>query len=393
VLDVTEQLRRYGEAVERWLPEASRASDSAPPAIRPPTDDDGTHAVSALPGGARRRGRPVRWGWGGRPGPGRIVLAAAAAAVVVTLGVGAIVLWPSNTDQSDLRTRGSAGPPSSTATSPTASLSTTTESQPTTTPPTTSPTPVEPAPRPGPDDTGPTDTAVLVPKTGDEIEAMMQPGAVIENVDITGGNIDVVADDVTIRNFRLDAAGAPFGFRSCGPDTDCGADGDQRTGFVAEDGEIFNTSNAAFRGRHATLRRLEVHESDASGFIPLSDVTIERSWWHHLGRGEGASANGVQFQGGGTNLVVRSNFCDLPVTVPPPYNSSACVIAGTNTDPTLSASIEHNWFNGGNHTVQCSGQNGIAVHDNRFGRDYRNGPLVRCPNSSQNVWDDTGEPI
>lgn len=237
--------------------------------------------------------------------------------------------------------------------------------------------------RPGPDSTGPTDTSALVRRTADEVEAMMRPGAVIENVDITGGNVDVVADDVTIRNFRLDAGGAPYGFRSTS-----GA-----TGFVAEDGEIQGTGSAAFWGSHATLRRLDIHDSEAGAFKPVSGVTIERSWWHHLGRGGSGSANGVQFQGdtAAADVVIRSNFCDLPVTVPAPYGSSSCVIV--STDAAVTASIEGNWLNGGNHTVECNDQPGVTVHANRFGRDHRYGPLSGCPTTVANTWSDTGAPL
>jgi hypothetical protein len=236
--------------------------------------------------------------------------------------------------------------------------------------------------RPGAATTGPTDGAALVSRTADEIEAMMRPGTVIENVAITGGNVDVVADDVTIRNFRLDAGGAPYGFRSTGG----------RTGFVAEDGEILDTASAGFWGANATLRRLEVHESGGSAVKPLGGVTIESSWFHHLGRG-GNSANAVQFQGEGSasGVTLRGNFCDLPASIGGGYGSSSCVLV--STDATVSATIVGNWFTGGGYTVDCGGQPGVAVRDNRFGRDLRNTPLSDCPTSSGNTWADTGAPI
>jgi hypothetical protein len=238
--------------------------------------------------------------------------------------------------------------------------------------------------RPGPATTGPTDPAALVPRTAAEIEALMRPGAVIENVAITGGNVDVVADDVTLRNFRLDAGGAPYGFRSTGG----------KTGFVAEDGEIVNTASAGFWGGGATFRRIEVHESGGSAFKPLGGVTIESSWWHHLGRG-GGSANAVQFQGegGASGVTLRGNLCDLPVSVAGAagYGSSACVLV--STDAAVTATVEGNWFEGGNYTVDCDGQAGVAVRDNRFGRDLRNGPVRDCPTAAGNVWDDSGAPV
>jgi hypothetical protein len=238
--------------------------------------------------------------------------------------------------------------------------------------------------RPGPASTGPTNEAALVPRTAAEIEALMHPGAVIENVAITGGNVDVVADDVTLRNFRLDAGDAPYGFRSTGG----------KTGFVAEDGEIVNTASAGFWGGGATFRRIEVHESDGSAFKPLGGVTIESSWWHHLGRG-GGSANAVQFQGegGASGVTLRGNLCDLPVSVAGAagYGSSSCVLV--STDAAVTATIEGNWLEGGNYTVDCDGQAGLAMRDNRFGRDLRNAPVRDCPTATGNVWDDSGAPV
>jgi hypothetical protein len=236
--------------------------------------------------------------------------------------------------------------------------------------------------RPGPSTTGPTDAAALVPRSADEVEAMMRPGVVIENVAITGGNVDVVADDVTIRNFTLDAGGAPYGFRATG-----GA-----TGFVAEDGEIVNTASAGFWGGGATFRRIEVHESGGSAFKPLDDVVIEASWWHHLGKG-GGSANAVQFQGerGATGVTLRGNNCDIPASVGGGYGSSACILV--STDAPVSATITGNLLDGGGYTVDCDGRAGVVVRDNRFGRDLRNAPLRDCPTAGGNVWDDTGTPV
>jgi len=297
---------------------------------------------------------------------------------VETEGVPATAPSPSGPSSSSAPSSG----PSPTASAPTTTATTTTPSSTTLTAPDGdgSPGSASPSSRPGPETTGPTDVAALVPRSADEIEAMMQPGAVIENVAITGGNIDVLADDVTIRNFRLDAGGAPYGFRST----------DGRTGFVAEDGEISGVASAGFYGRDAVLRRLDVHDSDGAAFKLLTGVTVERSWWHQLGRG--GSGIGVQFEddGGGTNAV-RGNHCDLPVTVAAPYNSDACVLVSDDAPWTLT--IEGNWFNGGNYTVDCGSQAAVDVRDNRFGRDLRRLPLVRCPTASGNVWADTGAPI
>jgi hypothetical protein len=376
VPDVGDQLRAYGEALERALLEGSDGLAS-PPVRRP----------------ARRHGRR------------RVVLAAAAALLVAAAAWG--LLAPERHGD-DLRLQDGpsrpapAGPdggpaPSTTAAPPLRPSITTRDGggAPGASPASPGPSPAGPATggRPGPGTTGPTDPGVLRPVTAEEVEAMMRPGAVIEDVAITGGNLDVRASDVTIRNFTLDAAGAGFGVRSCGPDEDCGTPADQTTGLLLEDGEIFGTGVTAFWGREATLRRLDVHHSDNSAFRPLENVTIERSWWHDLAPDDGGSGNGVLFgAGGGRNVTIRANTCDQPVSVSPAYGGGACVIAGTGSTD-VAVVVEGNWLTGGNNTVECNGHGSMTVVGNRFGRALRYRPVSRCPAAADNVWDDTGEPI
>lgn len=52
--------------------------------------------------------------------------------------------------------------------------------------------------------------------------------------------------------------------------------------------------------------------------------------------------------------------------------------------------IEGNWFDGGDNTVDCGGSPGVALHANRFGRRLTGQPILRCPTATANVWDDTG---
>jgi hypothetical protein len=233
--------------------------------------------------------------------------------------------------------------------------------------------------RPGAANTGP-DGTTLTPMRTDEVEALMRPGAVIEDVLITGGNLDVVAPDVTLRNFRLEGGGAPYGIRSV----------DGHTGFVAEDGEILDVTSAGFYGSDALLRRLDVHDSDNAAFKVVMGVTIDASWWHHLGRG-GGSGLGVQFEvgAGGANYVV-GNYCDIPVGQPG-YDGDSCI--QVNSDVPWTISVAGNWFDGGDNTVDCGGSTGVAVRGNRFGRRLAGQPIMRCPTASDNLWDDTGAPI
>jgi len=80
-------------------------------------------------------------------------------------------------------------------------------------------------------------------------------GALIENVDVTG-NIDIDADNVTLRNFRINANGAFYGIQ-----VRPGA-----KGVLIEDGEITNSASAGVFGQgSATYRRLHIHDHNKDG--------------------------------------------------------------------------------------------------------------------------------
>lgn len=237
--------------------------------------------------------------------------------------------------------------------------------------------------RPGPHNTGPTDASALVAMTNAEVEAEMEAGRTLfENVYITG-TVYIRADDVTFRNFVLDANGGHYAFRNCYSSDPC------HTGLVAEDGEVFNFRSAAFVASNYRATRLDVHESQGDAFKVLGDnVVIEDSWFHHLGKSEDAHADGVQSQSdGATNIVIRGNHCDIPVPPPSGYKSNACWLGGVGD-----VLIEGNWLNGGNYTIYCN--DGVDLIDNRFGREYRYGTITgSCRTNTGNVWDDTGEPL
>jgi hypothetical protein len=230
--------------------------------------------------------------------------------------------------------------------------------------------------RPGPGNTGPTNESILVPRSGFTVT---QAGAVIENVRVTG-TIRIQASNVTLRNFVIDAGGAPYGIQAT-----YGA-----SGLVIEDGEIVNASSAAIYGGGFAARRLEIHEMGSDAIKPTSDVLVEQSWYHHLGTRADSHADGAQSRWGGSNIIFRGNNCDIPVDVSG-YRSNACFIVEPDGGPITNFVIEGNCLNGGNYTIYCSNQ-GVTVRNNRFGRAHRYGIRNACSNWSGNVWDDTGAP-
>ncbi len=245
--------------------------------------------------------------------------------------------------------------------------------------------------KPGPTNTGPTNENILTPISNTQLESMMTDGAVIENVLITGGDVDPNGNNVTIRNFKMNANGNRYGFVMR----------NGKTNLTLEDGEIYNMSSAAILGMGWTGIRLNIHDSSGDGLKAQSagsrgPVLVESSWIHRLGKGDGAHADGDQSRSGPDPIVFRGNNCDMPVNEKggpgAPYKSNACFILHQAEGPIVSFTAEYNWLNGGNYTVYCGGAEDMRY--NRIGRGYRYGHRTgTCKSWVGNVWDDTEDPV
>jgi hypothetical protein len=242
--------------------------------------------------------------------------------------------------------------------------------------------------RPGPANTGPRNPGALQPL---ESLVISEEGAVVENVDVNG-IISINANNVTIRNFRVNAGGADFAIR---------IDGDA-TGTVLEDGEVTNFAEAVcYKFTDYTARRLNVHHGQRDGFKAEGNVLIEGCWVHYLGMAPGAHADGVQSSKGG-GMIFRGNNFDLPWDVG--VESTSAFMIKSDFGPINDVLIEGNWLNGGQFTIYVTegSFNGedhapptdVRILNNRFGRDNQYGPYYPGTATTVrqgNVWDDTGE--
>ena len=241
--------------------------------------------------------------------------------------------------------------------------------------------------RPGPNNTGPYNESILVPSGGMTITV---DGTVIENVDVTG-SIKVTANNVTIRNFRVDGGmtswygiQVPPGF----------------SGVLVEDGEILHTKSAGLYAEGTTGRRLNIHDCGTDAMKLADNSLVEASWFHHLGLNAEAHADGCQTRKG-SNIVLRGNFFDMPIDIGGGYKSNSASINDAALAPMSNFVMDGNWINGGNYTIYLSAAkgysfSGIQIINNRFGRDYRYDVLrlkgdISNYNIDGNVWDDTGE--
>lgn len=210
-----------------------------------------------------------------------------------------------------------------------------------------------------------------------------QDGTVLEGVYITG-SVNVQADNVVIRNFKIETSS------SYGVQTTNGA-----TNLVLEDGEISGMSSSGVYGSNFTARRLYVHDSGGDAFKPTTNVTIEDSFVERLGYLPEAHADGVQMVSG-SNLTVRGN--NFLMTDVEGFRNSQVFMIQTNNSAIENVTIEGNWINGGGYSVQIRDKgNGygapanVNIRNNRFGRGYSFGPWVvdGNPTICGNVWDDT----
>ncbi|MFT4647432.1 MAG: hypothetical protein ACI9X4_000644 [Glaciecola sp.] len=246
--------------------------------------------------------------------------------------------------------------------------------------------------KPGPHNTGPTNTGILQTVGGMTIT---QDGAVIENVRVYGA-VNIEANNVTLRNFIIDAGGQPYAIRAIAG----------KQGIVIEDGELINVSSSLIYGGGFEARRLNMHESGGDGFKTTNDAVVEACWVHHLGTAPGAHADCNQTRAG-SNFVFRGNNFDIPIDIGAPYKQNACWIVQTGDGPIDNVLIEGNWINGGNFAVYLVNKfpppgssrpnygdpTNCRMVNNRFGRDYRYGVLQTTGYVyiSGNRWDDNGQ--
>jgi hypothetical protein len=241
----------------------------------------------------------------------------------------------------------------------------------------------DPIEKPGLTNTGPTDPSALKPISG---MVITKDGTVLENVRIAG-QVTVKANNVTIRNFILDAGGSHYGIQVVAGST----------GAKFEHGELINANSALIIGTGFTATALNIHESGADGFKvqgPGGPTVVERCWIHHIGKNPGAHADGNQSIGV-NDVTFRYNYFDLPCTAPEPYKENACFILQTKNGPVTNFTIDQNWLNGGGWSLYIPAQaESIRVTNNKFGRDFRFGIMSGRPAEfNGNVWEDNGKPV
>jgi hypothetical protein len=248
-----------------------------------------------------------------------------------------------------------------------------------------------PAPSPPPEDgsrpwahnTGPSDPGALTPSGSLTITT---DGAVLENLDISGV-VKIDADNVTIRNFRINAS-SHYGLQ-----IEPGANN-----VLVEDGEIFgaNSTNVYVMSgtNDVTIRRLWSHDSKSDHVkFEGTNLLVESSFFEKAcADGEG-HCDGVQSKNGqGATFRYNNFFLPLPGTPDYPGSPYKCNTPFQIEDSAGGFLIDSNWVNGGNYSFNCKQSGTMAVINNFIGRSYGYGVKAGdCTQWTNNRWEDTGD--
>ena len=204
-------------------------------------------------------------------------------------------------------------------------------------------------------------------------------GAVVQNLNITDGQIIIRANNVTIKNTRITTCTYyPIDY----PDS-------SYTGLVVQDTEIYSTCPSTTAGlsfANFTALRVNIHGS-TDGIKANSNVIIKDSYIHDLAPSSGSHNDGVQSTGG-SNVTFQHNTCDTS-------DIGDCIQFGSSdTGWTVTNNLVHStgWaFNGNDGTKNSSFTN------NRFARVSGWYGPASLPGSgitwSGNYYDDTGAAI
>ncbi|RBP51200.1 right-handed parallel beta-helix repeat-containing protein [Arenicella xantha] len=241
--------------------------------------------------------------------------------------------------------------------------------------------------KPGADNTGFKMNANV--QTINQSVVISEPNAELKDRDINGC-VSVAADNVRIRNVRINCAGF-YGIKA----------NSGHSNLLIEDVEIFGMQSAGILGSDFTLRRANIHDSGADAIKPGSNVIIEASWLHRLGSKAGSHSDGVQMVSG-NNVTIRGNNIDMPHDLSG-FTNSQCMIIQTNNGPIDSILIEDNWLNGGGYCVQINDKGtgfgpptNVQIIGNKFGKDCQFG-ILRFGGSSpvlrDNIYEFNKAPI
>lgn len=218
-----------------------------------------------------------------------------------------------------------------------------------------------------------------------------QDGAVIERLHVRG-TLTIAANNVTVRDtlVRTDTSRYPIHIEK-------GTSG-TLIEYVEVDNERSTGIGILVRGQ-ATIRSTNVHSASDGIRIQADGVVVEKSFIHDLARISGGHHDAIQIRRGNNITISGNNLQAYHAGTDDPMNAAIQIGSLLGEDPISNLTVVSNLMNGGNYTVnggRSTDLDSARYADNRFGRDFRYGPVGNLHNStwaSTNVWHDTGARI
>lgn len=226
-------------------------------------------------------------------------------------------------------------------------------------------------------------------------------GAVFDGYDVRA-TIDVVADNVTIRNTRITLGGESFGIALRHSQNTTV----ERTEITAPDAGA-NRLLVGIKDIYGDSRGTRVLTSDISRTstgVQIDAGLVQDNYIHDLGLKGGDHVNGTTSNAGTSQLILRHN------TVFNRHNQTDAISLFQDFGPQSNRIIDNNLLAGGGYTIYAGANPGkestatnIAVTNNRISRIYypnggSYGPVTAYTSGggntfSGNIWDDTGTTV
>jgi hypothetical protein len=215
-------------------------------------------------------------------------------------------------------------------------------------------------------------------------------GAVVSGLDING-TVNINANNVTFERSRVRSGSFTAVRIQSG-----------RTGVIIQDVEVNgvgtgNEGDNGIAGEGATIRRVNVYNVE-NGITPQSSnspMLIEDSYIHDLKASGAPHYDGIQIDGGLSNITIRHN------TVSNPHGQTAALMIDNYFGTISNITVDNNRLLGGGYTVYSDGQfsggsiTGVRLTNNRLGRGaFGYASIVNnTPTWSGNVDDTTGQTV
>lgn len=195
-------------------------------------------------------------------------------------------------------------------------------------------------------------------------------GTVVDSLNISG-TVNINASNVTLRRSRVTGSGfALVNIRS------------GLTNVIIEDVEIdgrgaSGTENSMGVYGPAKVLRSNIHGVE-NGVTPFSGSEVRDNYIHSLAAPGAPHYDGIQIDGGVSNVVVDHNTIDLSE-----HDQTSAVMVDNYFGPVRNVTISNNSLAGGGYTVYCDGQftggtiEAVAFTGNRIARGHYGYALIR----------------